>query len=125
PGASRSRNALVSVQVAIACILLVSAALLVQSVGRALNADLGFSTHEALLASVDLPSTWTADKGKAFYQESLERVSTLPGVEDAAWMAALPLSGRSRRGFKPEGTSAAPGKTSSFITTSSRPDTST
>jgi len=103
PGASRSRNALVSVQVAIACILLVSAALLVQSIGRALNADLGFSTHEALLASVDLPSTWTADKGKAFYQEALERVSALPGVEDAAWTAALPLSGRSRRGFKPEG----------------------
>jgi predicted permease len=100
PGASRSRNALVSVQVAIACVLLVSAALLVQSVGRALNADLGFSTRDALLTSIDLPSTWPADRGSVFYDQALTRVRALPGVEEAAWTAALPLSGRSRRTFK-------------------------
>jgi predicted permease len=103
PGASRSRGILVTIQVAIACVLLVSAALLVQSVARALKADLGFSTRDALLTSVDLPSSWTLDKGNAFYEEVLARVQALPGVESAAWAAALPLSGQSRRGFKPEG----------------------
>ena len=102
PGASRSRNALVSVQVAIACVLLVSAALLVQSVSRTLNADLGFSTRDALLTSIDLPSTWPSDKGSVFYDQALTRVRALPGVEEAAWTTALPLAGRSRRTFKPD-----------------------
>ena len=79
-----------------------SAPLLVQSVGRALNADLGFSTRDALLTSIDLPSTWTAEKGSVFYEQALTRVRALPGVEEAAWTATLPLSGRSRRTFKPE-----------------------
>jgi predicted permease len=103
PGASRSRNVLVSIQVAIACVLLVSAALLTQSVARSLKADLGFSTRDALLTSVDLPSTWTEEQGNVFYEQAQTRVQTLPGVESAAWARSLPLGGTSRRGFRPEG----------------------
>ena len=91
PGASRSRSALVTIQVAIACVLLVSASLLVQSVAKALQADLGFTARDALLTSVDVPSTWTPDRAKTFYTEALERVESLPGVESAAWTATLPL----------------------------------
>jgi predicted permease len=103
PGASRSRNVLVSIQVAIACVLLVSAALLTQSVARSLKADLGFSTRDALLTSVDLPSTWTEEQGNVFYAQAQTRVQMLPGVESAAWARSLPLGGTSRRGFRPEG----------------------
>ena len=103
PGASRSRSALVTIQVAIACTLLVSASLLVQSVAKALQADLGFTARDALLSSVDVPSTWTPDRAKTFYIEALERVESLPGVESAAWTATLPLGRSPRRGFQPEG----------------------
>ncbi len=107
---SRSRNALVAVQIAIACVLLVGAALLAQSVARALNADLGFSAREALLASVELPGTWTAEQRRAFYDDAASRVRALPGVESAAWGRSLPLTRPSRRGFRPEGYSRRPGE---------------
>jgi predicted permease len=99
---SRTRNVLVSVQVAIACVLLVGAALLVQSVARALRADLGFSTRDALLASVELPASWPAERGRAFYDDARDRVAALPGVDAAAWVRTLPLARPSRRGFRPE-----------------------
>ena len=54
--ASRSRTVLVVAQVAIACVLLVTAALLAQSVSNQLHADFGFTTRRALLATVDVPA---------------------------------------------------------------------
>jgi predicted permease len=90
-------------------VLLVSASLLVQSVARALNADLGFAVRDALLTSVDVPSTWGPEKARAFYEEALDRVESLPGVESAAWTASLPLGGSPRRGFQPEGYGRHPG----------------
>lgn len=107
---SKARNVLVAVQVAIACVLLVGAALLAQSVGRALNADLGFTTKDALLTSVDLPAAWTPDRARGFYDDVRERVGALPGVDAAAWARTLPLARPSRRGFRPEGYVRRPGE---------------
>jgi len=108
--AARSRTVLVVAQIAIACVLLVIAALLVQSVSNQLHADFGFSTRRALLATVDVPASMEAQQGRAFYDDARARVTALPGVEDAAWCRTLPLSGGSRRGFKPEGYVARPGE---------------
>ena len=99
--ASRSRTVLVVAQVAIASLLLVTAALLAQSVSNQLHADLGFSARHALLATVDVPLG--AEKGRVFYEQARDRIARLPGVEGAAWVQALPLAGTSRRGFEPEG----------------------
>jgi predicted permease len=107
---SRTRNALVSVQVAIACVLLVGAALLAQSVMRAVHADLGFSTRDALLTSVELPGTWPAARGQAFYEEARARIAGLPGVESAGWVRTLPLARPARRGFRPDGYVRRPGE---------------
>jgi predicted permease len=107
---SRTRNVLVSVQVAIACILLVGAALLAQSVAGALRADLGFTTRDALLTSVELPAAWAADRGRAFYEQARDRVAALPGVDAAAWVRTLPLARPSRRGFRPDGYVRRPGE---------------
>jgi predicted permease len=101
--ASRTRTVLVATQVAIACVLLVTAALLVQSVANQRHADLGFSTRNALLLSVDVPSTIDASTGSHFYEEVRERAAALPGVMDAAWVRTLPLALGPRRGFRPEG----------------------
>ena len=100
---SRVRSMLVTAQVAIACVLLVGAALLSQSVARALNADLGFSTRDAVLTSVELPPTWGVERGREFYDQAAARVVALPGVDAAAWARTLPLARPARRGFRPQG----------------------
>jgi putative ABC transport system permease protein len=101
--ASRVRTALVAAQVAIACVLLVTAALLVQSVSNQRHAELGFTTRNALLLSVDVPPTVHEANGLQFYEEAQERAAMLPAVSDAAWARTLPLALGPRRGFRPEG----------------------
>jgi predicted permease len=101
--ASRSRTALVVAQIAIACILLVTAALLVQSVSNQLRADFGFRLRQGLLATVEIPPAAAPATGRAFYDAASQRIAALPGVESVAWVRTLPLAGGSRRGFRPEG----------------------
>jgi putative ABC transport system permease protein len=101
--ASRSRTTLVIAQVAIACVLLVTAALLAQSVLNQLHADYGFRTRQALLATVEIPSALGAAGGQAFYQEASARVAGVPGIDRVAWARTLPSARASRRGFQPEG----------------------
>jgi predicted permease len=101
--ASRARTTLVASQVAIACVLLVTAALLVQSVANQRHADLGFATRNALLLSVDVPSTVQAASALHFYEDARERAARLPAVSDVAWARTLPLALGPRRGFRPEG----------------------
>src|SRR5262245_24753604 len=108
--ASRSRTTLVVTQVAIACALLVTAALLAQSVANQLHADYGFRTREALLSTVEVPSGLGVSDGQQFYRESAVRVGALPGVERVAWVRTLPFSRGSRRGFRPEGYTARQGE---------------
>jgi predicted permease len=100
---SRTRTVLVATQVAIACVLLVTAALLVQSVANQRHADLGFTTRNALLLSVDVPATMPETNGIQFYREVAARAAALPGVSDVAWVRTLPLGLGPRRGFRPEG----------------------
>ena len=101
--ASRSRAVLVIAQIAIACVLLVTAALLGQSVSNQLRADFGFTMRQGLLVTVDLPQSLGEDQGRLFYANARARIEALPGVERAGWGRALPLAGTSRRGFSPEG----------------------
>lgn len=102
-GGARARTVLVSVQVAIASLLLTGAALLAQSATRSLNADLGMTTRQAVLASVELPSSWTRADGLSYYDAARDRVAAIPGVESAAWVRTLVLARTSRRGFRPDG----------------------
>jgi putative ABC transport system permease protein len=108
--ASRSRTTLVVAQVAIACTLLVTAALLAQSVANQLHADYGFRTRAALLSTVEVPSGLGVSGGQQFYRQSGLRVAALPGVESVAWVRTLPFSRGSRRGFRPEGYTARQGE---------------
>jgi predicted permease len=101
--ASRSRTTLVVAQVAIACVLLVTASLLAQSVVNQLHADYGFRTRQALLATVEVPSALGPSGGRSFYSAATARVGALPGAENVAWARTLPSARASRRGFSPEG----------------------
>src|SRR5450755_1621200 len=92
----RVRAALVILEVALACVLLVSAGLLLRSFVKVLDVDLGFQPDRAASIKVDYddsaPSQEAsqAKRGEIF-QQILTRVSSLPGVEAAGMSDYLPL----------------------------------
>jgi predicted permease len=87
----RLRAGLVIAEVALSCVLLVGAGLLLRSFLRVLDVDLGFEPAHAAALKVDLDGTVSADRRGAVRREILERVSALPGVEAAGFSDLLPL----------------------------------
>jgi predicted permease len=82
----------------------VSAGLLVQTLTNALHGDLGFGTRDAVVANVEIPTTaMTPETAATYFEQAVERVRALPGVEAVSLARSLPLGGRSRRGFSIEG----------------------
>jgi predicted permease len=88
----RMRRALVASQFAIAAPLLIGAGLLVGSLARLQRVDPGFDTHNILVASVYLPGAAypEVDDTHAFWDQALERVGALPGVQSVVLGDALP-----------------------------------
>ena len=95
-----SASVLVVTEVALACMLLVGAGLLLRSFLKVLDVDLGFQPERAAAVKVDYDdSVQTADKDgglstqkrTAIFQQILARVSAIPGVEAAGIADYLPL----------------------------------
>lgn len=88
----RMRRALVASQFAIAAPLLIGAGLLIGSLARLQRVDPGFDTHNILVASVYLPEAAYPEIHDihAFWDQALERVGALPGVESVELGDALP-----------------------------------
>jgi predicted permease len=98
------RRMLVSWQIALAVVLLIAAALLTQSIGHSLAADPGYGAREAVTASVELQNAdFSEEQGLEYYRAAVERIRTIPGIEDASFVRTLPFSRMSRRGFVIEG----------------------
>ena len=90
------RNALVVTEIAFACVLVVGAGLLVRSLMRVLEVDMGFVPGRAAAIRVDPDRRFeNAEQRNAYYNEVLRRVKEIPGVETAGITDALPL-GRNR-----------------------------
>jgi predicted permease len=89
---SRLRQALVVSQVALSCLLLVSAGLALRTLQAVGEVKPGFETRGALLVSV-APGLqgYTDERGQAFYRQLLERTAALPGVRSASLARFLPL----------------------------------
>jgi predicted permease len=86
------RDALVVVEIAFACVLVVGAGLLLRSFLRVLDVDLGFRPSHALTVRVDPDSAYpTRERQLAYLGEVLRRVREIPGVEAAGITDALPL----------------------------------
>jgi putative ABC transport system permease protein len=104
-GGRTLRRALIVVEVALALVLLTGGGLLLQTFVRLQNTDLGFNPKNVLVGAVNPPRTAydTAAKHRAFYDQMLEKVSAIPGVEKAAVASVLPLSGDSDTNFSIEG----------------------
>ncbi|MBA3495920.1 MAG: ABC transporter permease [Gemmatimonadales bacterium] len=91
--AGRVRAALVLGEVALACMLLVGAALLVRSFDRLQRVNPGFATGGIVTASVTLPRSRYDDPERqvAFAGALLARVRSVPGVGSAALTSDVPV----------------------------------
>src|SRR5580698_834277 len=91
---NRWRGLLATTEVALALVLLVGAGLMMKSLYRLLSVDSGFRSEHVLKLEMDL-RTAQYDKDPAvigFWQQTLDRVRALPGVESAAVGTAIPLT---------------------------------
>jgi putative ABC transport system permease protein len=106
---SRLRNGLVIAELALCLILLVTAGLSLRSFIRLTEVDIGFPTKGLVAAHIALPSPQYADAGRArqFDLNFLERVRSIPGVEEAAVSTGLPpMPGEVTQPFRVEGRDA-------------------
>ncbi|MBI3423516.1 MAG: ABC transporter permease [Acidobacteria bacterium] len=89
------RNALVVGEIALAMLLLVGAGLLLNSLIRVQRLKPGLDIDKLLFVELALPRERYPDAQKinAFYQDLTQRVSALPGVEQASAGNLIPLSG--------------------------------
>jgi predicted permease len=96
-GASRARlrKTMLTVEIALTVMLLVSAGLLFKSFMRLRMADLGCRIDHVITMKFGLPEIQydTREKVMLFHQSLLERVRQLPGVRGAALVSAVPGSG--------------------------------
>ena len=104
-GARRTRNWLVVGEIALTLVLLISAALVLKSFGRAQSLSLGFEPRGLVTANLDLNYRVydSNDKIADLSDKILERARALPGVNDAALNSSPPLSGRWQTGYLREG----------------------
>jgi putative ABC transport system permease protein len=94
-GESRLRRLLVTAEVGLAVMLLVTAGLLLRTLGAMGRVELGFEPSNVLtmeLTPVDATYPEPADRVR-LYREILERLETLPAVRFAAAVHRLPLEG--------------------------------
>jgi predicted permease len=88
----RMREGLVVSEVALACVLLVGAGLLIHSFARLLETDPGFRPEQvAAWRIMKSGNVTTNTQATAFFRELVHRVEALPGVESAGLTGNLPL----------------------------------
>jgi predicted permease len=86
------RSVLVISEVAMACVLLVGAGLLIRSFMRVLDVDLGFQPEHAATLRVDPgPDYKTREQTNGYFSEVLRRAREVPGVSAVGLTDALPL----------------------------------
>jgi putative ABC transport system permease protein len=95
------RSVLVTLEMALAFVLVMGAGLLGKSLLRLLNVDPGYDPHNVLTAGVYV----YGDRYKKpeaelnFYDQAMQRLRATPGIEGAAMVSTLPLASFDRRGF--------------------------
>lgn len=95
PGQHRVRVALVASQVALSFALLVCGGLMFKSFYRLQNVNLGFDPQSVLTMQISLPRAKYAKPPDvtAFYEQTLQRLRSLPGVQSVGAISKLPLTG--------------------------------
>jgi len=113
-GARRSlmtQRVLIVLQLSIACLLLVSASGMVQSLAKLSRVNPGFDPHHVLTMRIPLPpqNNSPAHPAWLFFGPALERINALPGVKAAAVITYLPMqSWGTNSSFQVQGRSKVP-----------------
>ncbi|HKX32870.1 MAG TPA: ABC transporter permease [Blastocatellia bacterium] len=96
PPHQRFRNILVVSQIALAALLLTGAGLLVKSFWRLRHVAPGFQTERILTAGLMANVAEYGDQARRarLFEEGLERIARLPGVESVGAISHLPFGGR-------------------------------
>jgi putative ABC transport system permease protein len=90
---ARARTVIMAGQIAVACVLLVGAALLARSVIALSRADRGYDPLNVLTAELPLPPRYANERRQDFLEGLLARVRAQPGVASAAFSTSMPLVG--------------------------------
>ncbi len=92
--ARRLSDVMVAAEVALALMLLVGAGLLIRSFVQLTSVDPGYRTSGIVAAHIVLPASRYAPAAskKQFFDDLVSRVKTIPGVERASAVSALPMS---------------------------------
>ena len=90
----RLRGALVMAEVALAVVLVIGAGLMIRSLAAIGRIDLGFDPERVLTMRLAVPAATygTPEQVVSFYDQLLDRVRGLPGVEHAGVVRVLPLA---------------------------------
>ncbi|HTY41941.1 MAG TPA: ABC transporter permease [Thermoanaerobaculia bacterium] len=122
----RLRNVLVAAELALSLVLVVGAALLLQSFSRLAHARLGFEPSNVFSFELDLPDAkYPKDEDAAeFHDRLLEKLRRIPGVQSAASITGIPLTEERTMNlaFRVEGRTVDPSKTPSARYNSVSPD---
>ena len=104
-GSSKTRSALVVIEVALSLVLLIGAGLMVRSLWKLQTIDPGFDERNVLTLAVMVPKRQFTEptQESQFFDEVLQRVRSLPGVESAGAVDDLPLVGGSNQPVAAEG----------------------
>ncbi|PYK28237.1 MAG: hypothetical protein DME59_02940 [Verrucomicrobia bacterium] len=101
PSAKRARDWLVISEIALTLTLLVAAGLVLKSFSRLQSLSLGYEPRALFTARFELPWQKYNDRDKidTFAKALLDKVRTIPGVQDAAISSNGPLMGGWQTGF--------------------------
>jgi predicted permease len=95
----RTRRLLIVCEVALSLVLLAGAGVMIRSLLALRQVDAGFDPRMVLTLQVELPKTRYATPAltTAFFDGALQRIRALPGVQAAAAIDNLPLTGGSQQ----------------------------
>jgi putative ABC transport system permease protein len=90
------QSALVTLEIALAMLLLVASGLLLRSFRKMLETDPGFQPQHVLTASLSLPrhDYPTQEKVDAFYAVLQRRIEAVPGVKTVGFSSNIPIVGQ-------------------------------
>jgi predicted permease len=87
---------LVVAQIGLTVLVITAAGLVLHSLYKLTQVDPGFRTDHTVTAEVSLDASACKQKGRcaSFFTALLDRMQSIPGVEGAAFVDSLPMSGR-------------------------------
>jgi putative ABC transport system permease protein len=92
-GGSRRRALLIAAEVGLSLILLIGAGLMIKSFANLTKVAPGFNADRLLIFSIGASAKADEDRQLQFYQQIVQSVASVPGVERVAAISRLPFSG--------------------------------